>query len=199
MSFTQDSHDDYGQGPEGRFRWEQHLLGLDDDVQDPDVRSDHEREPLAALGTQDEGGRDDNYDDPQTPEEDLCQATTPLHEPEPSNSEDEISMEIQRTTEPVLTVAFTPNDHGELYRTYRSTSTFMTVDVCIWVEPPPDRYSFRGATIGDLTAQVPVPGAGDIVRGFWIQPHDGLLTVGCGRIVDVVYKQEIYLVGVVLR
>jgi hypothetical protein len=86
-----------------------------------------------------------------------------------------------------------PNHHGALYRTYRWTSTFITVPVCIWVEPFSDLYAFRGATIEDLRAHVPVPEAGDIVRGFWVRPHHDLLMVGWGRVVAVVYDQEINL------
>jgi hypothetical protein len=198
MSFTQDSYDDCGQGGEARFRWEQHLLGLDDSFEDLDLHSDHDAHNDTAPA-ENEDGEKDHHDDSQEPEEYPYEDTTPPDNSEPSEMNDGTHIEIQRTHEPVLAFALMPNHHGELYRTYRWTSTFITVEVCIWVEPFSDIYPFRGATIDDLTAQVPVPSVGDIVRGFNVRRPDDLLMVGWGRVVAVVYDQEIYMAGFALR
>ncbi|KAL2856848.1 hypothetical protein BJX68DRAFT_263380 [Aspergillus pseudodeflectus] len=198
MSFTQDSYDDWGQGAEARFRWEQHLLGIHNGFEDPDLHSDHDAHDDTAA-SENEDVEKDHHDDSQEPEEYPYEDTTPLDDPKPSDMDDDTHIEIQRTHEPALTFAFKPNHHGELYRTYRSTSTFITVDVCIWVEPFSDIYVFCGATIDDLTAQVPAPVVGNFVRGFRVRRPDDLLMVGWGRVVAVVYDQEIYLTGFALE
>ncbi|KAL3496199.1 hypothetical protein BJX62DRAFT_232703 [Aspergillus germanicus] len=195
MSCINNSHGDHGQGPEARLRWERRLLGLDDEFEGPDAHSDHEGEHDDTVDS--ENG--DDHDHSQDHDEDPYQDPTPLHEPETPDTDDGTRIEVQRALEPTLTSAFMPNHHGELYLMYRWTSTFITVPVCIWVQLSSDMYAFRGATIQDLRAHVPVPEAGDIVRGFWVRPHDDLLMVGWGRVVDVVYDQEIYLADFVSR
>ncbi|KAL3445010.1 hypothetical protein BJX65DRAFT_310377 [Aspergillus insuetus] len=197
MSFVNNSHDDHGQGPEARFRWEQHLLGFDDSVEDTNLHSNHEDKHDNTVDSENEVGHDGHHDDSPEPAEDPYQAPLLLDDPEPSEADDEIQTDIQRAHEPVLTFAFMPNHHGELYRTYRWTSTFIIVDVCIWVEPISDLCLFRGVTTSDFTAQVSAPMAGDIVRGFWVRPYDDLLMVGWGRVVSAADDQEIYLADVV--
>jgi hypothetical protein len=70
MSSINNSHDDHGQGPDARLRWERRLLELDDDFEDPDAHSDHEDEQDDTVDANIEDHDEDHHDEPQEPEED---------------------------------------------------------------------------------------------------------------------------------